>query len=180
MNVINIYGGPGVGKSVLASELFATMKKVGYNVELVGEYAKDLVLENRYNILADQLYILAKQNIRLHRLQENGVEWAVTDGPVLNGIIYAINPPQSLIDSIMESYNSYTNYNVLLKRNEYFSYHPSGRIQKTLEDARDKDRAVSNMVHQTVKTFWSYRIGWDTPRDLLHEIQKGGSNGKNT
>ena len=41
--VINLIGSPGTGKSTLASELFSKMKWQGYDVELVSEYAKELV-----------------------------------------------------------------------------------------------------------------------------------------
>ena len=43
--VINLFGGPGCGKSTIAAELFAILKKQGYEVELVTEYAKDKVWE---------------------------------------------------------------------------------------------------------------------------------------
>ena len=49
--IINIFGGPGVGKSTVAADLFVIMKKEGYSVELVTEYAKELTYEKkRYNI----------------------------------------------------------------------------------------------------------------------------------
>ena len=40
MKVINFFGGPGVGKSTAACDLFVAMKKAGYKVEYVDEYAK--------------------------------------------------------------------------------------------------------------------------------------------
>ena len=46
MKIINLIGEPSAGKSTIAAELFAKMKKAGYNVELVTEYAK--VKENLY------------------------------------------------------------------------------------------------------------------------------------
>ena len=49
--VINLYGGPGCGKSTVSSGLFYKMKSEGYCVEYVSEYAKDLTYEERYNIL---------------------------------------------------------------------------------------------------------------------------------
>jgi len=88
MLVINIFGGPGVGKSTLAAEVFAHFKKNKLNIELVTEYAKDLVWEERNNILKDQLYILAKQNRRLERLRNKGIDVVVTDSPLLLGKIY--------------------------------------------------------------------------------------------
>lgn len=55
MKVINLFGGPGSGKSTLAAGLFERMKIQGLSVELVTEYAKDMVWERRGNILDDQL-----------------------------------------------------------------------------------------------------------------------------
>lgn len=43
--VINLIGSPGTGKSTIAAELFARMKWLGFDVELVSEYAKELVWE---------------------------------------------------------------------------------------------------------------------------------------
>ena len=36
--VINLFGGPGAGKSTIASGLFYHMKIAGYNVEMTGEW----------------------------------------------------------------------------------------------------------------------------------------------
>jgi adenylate kinase family enzyme len=38
---INIFGGPGAGKSTTAAALFAEMKRRGMNVELATEVAED-------------------------------------------------------------------------------------------------------------------------------------------
>jgi predicted ATPase len=60
LKVINLYGGPGTGKSTTAAALFALMKREGYNVELVTEFAKDLVWTERNKELGDQIYIFGK------------------------------------------------------------------------------------------------------------------------
>ena len=39
--VINLIGGPCSGKSTIAAELFARLKKMGVHCELVSEYIKD-------------------------------------------------------------------------------------------------------------------------------------------
>ena len=41
--VLNLYGGPGVGKSTGAAYIFSMLKLAGINCELVREYAKELV-----------------------------------------------------------------------------------------------------------------------------------------
>jgi hypothetical protein len=58
--VVNLYGGPGTGKSRTAALLFATMKQRGVNCELATEYAKDVVWEGRESLLSDQIYLFAK------------------------------------------------------------------------------------------------------------------------
>ena len=47
MKVINLFGGPGCGKSTTAADLFARMKLRGLSVELVTEYAKDVVWDEK-------------------------------------------------------------------------------------------------------------------------------------
>ena len=74
MKVINLFGGPGVGKSTTASGLFYEMKKARLEVELVTEYAKDAVWEGRTSLLDDQIYIFAKQQRRISRLAAHGVK----------------------------------------------------------------------------------------------------------
>ena len=88
--VINLFGGPGLGKSTIASGLFYRMKVAGFQVESVTEYAKDVVWDQAPTKFSDQLYITAKQNRKLWRLQDQ-VEWIVSDSPLLLGLHYA--PP---------------------------------------------------------------------------------------
>lgn len=69
MKIINLFGGPGVGKSTLAATTFAHMKQEGYSVELVTEYAKQLTWEGRTNALSNQIYVFAKQLHNIFRLK---------------------------------------------------------------------------------------------------------------
>jgi predicted ATPase len=85
---INIFGGPGVGKSTTTAALFSVMKMSGYNVELVTEVAKDFVWEDRATTLTIQPYITIKQFRNLIRLKGK-VEYVITDAPILLGCVYA-------------------------------------------------------------------------------------------
>ena len=71
MKVINIFAGPGSGKSTLSTELFSTLKKMHLRVEFVGEYAKDLIYEKRFDRLNDYLYVFAQQHHRILRLKND-------------------------------------------------------------------------------------------------------------
>lgn len=149
MKVVNFFGGPGIGKSTIAAELFVYLKKKHKEVELVTEYAKDLVYEERHNILQDQLYVLAKQNRRLLRLIPKGIEYAITDSPIILGAIYykkyggtSIN----LLNMIEEVFNSYNNINFFLERHPTVEYKGIGRVQQTREQACEIDNEVKQIL----------------------------------
>jgi hypothetical protein len=153
LKVINLFGGPGTGKSTTAAGIFNRMKVQGYNVELVTEYAKDMTWEGRDNVLADQLYILAKQHRRLERLQGK-VDWAVVDSPFILGLIYA---PENYFKHfeplVMEMWDSYENINFMLERS--FEYQPIGRLgtesaAKSIDTQLDAFLARHNITGQHI------------------------------
>ena len=122
MKVINLFGGPGSGKSTLRSGLFYQMKISGINCEDVTEYAKDITWEGHFNLLSDQLFILAQQNRKLERLREQ-IDWVITDSPLLLNLQYAKLDylPNSFRNLVLELWNSYDNYNVFINRNHEYS-----------------------------------------------------------
>jgi adenylate kinase family enzyme len=150
MKVINIWGGPGAGKSTTAAGLFFEMKKLQIPVELVTEYAKDMTWEKRHNVLGDQLYILAKQNRRLERLKGQ-VEYVITDSPLPIGLVYA---PENYYETfepfVMDVFNSYDNHNFLIGRD--FAYQTAGRNQ-TAEEAVEVDSAMVNLLNRKQITY---------------------------
>lgn len=142
--VINLYGGPGTGKSTNAARIYTALKDQGKEVELVTEYAKDLVWEKRFKTLDDQIYIFAKQHHRLHRL-EGQVEYIVTDSPILLSVIYDVAGWNIFKDLVLESYNNFDNVDYFLKRIK--AYSENGRMQ-TLEEAKELDKHIINMLNE--------------------------------
>lgn len=128
LKVVNFFGGPGCGKSTTAAGVFHQMKVLGLKVELVTEYAKDMVYENRPNVLADQLYILAKQTRRVARL-EGVVDYCVTDSPLLLSSIYNVGSP--LIDDLsIELFNSFSNINFFINRTKPYMKYGRGQTEQ--------------------------------------------------
>lgn len=163
MKVINLYGGPGTGKSTTAAGLFNLMKLEGMNVELVTEFAKDITWEGHLNILEDQLYILAHQNRRLHRLRDK-VDYIITDSPIIMGLVY-----NRVIDSfkkyVFDLFNSYDNCNYWLLRTKPYS--TVGRNQ-TEEEARKKDYEIRDLLCNVY--FKSIKGDRFAPAIILNEI----------
>ena len=143
LTVINLFAGPGVGKTVLAADLFSVMKKSGAEVEMASEYAKDMVYEQRTNILKDQLYVLGKQNRRLERLSGQ-VDFAICDSPLLLCPVYAATDyyPNSFKRFALDVFHGYNNINFYLRRSETSQYQAGGRTQKDLEEARTFDMKI--------------------------------------
>ncbi len=143
MKVINLFAGPGAGKSTTAAGIFHLMKIEGMNVELVTEYAKEMTWEKRHNILTDQLYILAKQHRRVNRLKSE-VEYVVTDSPFLLSIHYRGKDYSETLDRlVLELWQEYENFNFFLERVK--AYVPIGRSQ-TEDEARKIDVAMRDML----------------------------------
>ena len=153
MKVINLYGGPGVGKSTTAAGIYVELKKMGVNVELRTEYAKDLLYEQREAVLkSDQLYILAKQHRRLFTLKDKGLDYVITDSPILLSTIYntMIEEPlkiETFNDLVLDLYSRYDNIDIFIERNlKEFGYNPNGRTQTDVEEAKKIDEHVVKML----------------------------------
>lgn len=144
MKVINLFAGPGSGKSTTAAGIFYLMKsRYGINCEYVSEYAKLLAWENQKEKLSDQLYITAKQNRGLERLIGK-VEYAISDSPLLLGIHYATNYKlESFEKLVVELFNSYDNINFFINRKK--KYNPAGRFQ-TEEQAIEIDYKIKELL----------------------------------
>jgi len=142
MIVINLFGGPGAGKSTTAAGLFFLMKNDGIKVELVTEYAKDIVWAGRQKELDDQLYILAKQHHRIHNLMGK-VDYIVTDSPILLSSVYGGFMPASFHMLVRDLFLNYNNRSVVIERVKPYAHF--GRNQTEIE-AKQLDKQVNNML----------------------------------
>ena len=178
--IINLYGGPGVGKSTIAAGLFFLMKTEKYNVEFVTEYAKELIYEGRYNVLEqDQLYVFAKQHRKILRLKDS-VDYIISDSPLLLSSVYsAINPYNVFDHSIFKTLvfninDQYKNIDILLLRNPGYKYKQEGRFQD-LEGVMFIDREIKEIIKDqcpNVKEFMSDNFTIKKILKTIKEIEK--------
>jgi len=172
---INLFSGPGVGKSVLAAELFSEFKKRNIKVELVTEYAKDLVYSKDFFRLQDQLYILAKQHHPWFKLK-NQIDLTINDGPFLLGLIYLQDkdnfPSKEFEKFIIELWKSYDNINIFLERNLEFDYEEYGREQN-LQESIDIDNRIKTLLDDNDIRYISIKAGsniLDICKTVLDEV----------
>lgn len=85
--IINLIGGPGVGKSTVASGLFHQLKLKRISCELIVEYAKEITWENNQELLENQIHVFAEQFRRQWRLIDK-VDYVVTDSPLVLNSVY--------------------------------------------------------------------------------------------
>lgn len=142
LKVINMFAGPGAGKSTIAAGLFAAMKNAGHRVELVTEVAKDFTWGREWGKLENQLLLLGLQDERLRRL-EGQVDWAITDSPLPTGLAY-MGPEYAewLTDAVWGAYDRYQNFDVLIRRCKPYARH--GRSQ-TEQEAMDLDQKLADI-----------------------------------
>jgi hypothetical protein len=150
--VVNLFAGPGTGKSTAAAGVFFDLKNKQINTELASEYAKDLVWEKRNFTFEDQLYLFAKQHHRIFNLLGQ-VDVVITDCPILLSPVYDSEKRRTFERLVVEEHNRMWTYNVFLKRHK--TYNPKGRIHNE-QQAHEIDRKVLDVLdrnHQAYETF---------------------------
>lgn len=168
MRVLNLYGGPGTGKSTTAAAVFARAKVLGHDVELVREFAKDLVWQGRQKDMRILGFILGEQSYRLATVAPQ-VKFTITDSPILLTKVYEPNVASGHL--ARNIYDEYDNLNVFLERQK--TYNPNGR-NETEEQARQKDDEIYKMlVHEDVE-FFSFKCTPDVDSDILVVLESKG------
>lgn len=165
---INLFGGPGTGKSTFCAELFAMLKKRGIDCEMALEYAKDVVWEESFHKLKNQIYIFGKQHSRLYRL--NGkVDVVITDSPLINSIIYDQTNNTYLKELVLHEFSKLNMLNYHLIRTT--EYNPNGRTQ-TLEGALEVDSIYKQLLDDNRIPYIEYDISTNNLHPVIDEISK--------
>jgi nicotinamide riboside kinase len=136
MIVINLHGGPGVGKSTAASGLVNLLKECDINAEHVQEFAKELIYAKNFEALKNQNWVFANQEYRQHILRDK-VQVAVTDSPLILSAYYgekeAGGVPRAMRSHIFNTFGSYDNFNVFIERNPTLTFQQEGRMHDKIE-----------------------------------------------
>jgi hypothetical protein len=180
--IINLFGGPGIGKSTQASGLFSEMKKNHIDVELTFEYPKIVAWEENYSTIKDQFFITANQHRNISRLYGK-VKYIIVDSPIILGVIYkekynnTFEYPSSFYDEtfdvfILGLFKKYNSVNVLLTRDDS-SYNGNGRFQ-TLDESKEIDDEIKSHLEKNDINFIEFPVNNQTPLDIFNYIRTNG------
>lgn len=150
--IINLFAGPGAGKSTGAAWIFSRLKAKGIDAEYVTEFAKDKVWEDNKAAFKCQFYITGKQAFRISRCFDK-VEVIITDSPIALGAMYTEDEP--LKAAAVYEFNKYKmyNFNIFLKRTK--EYNPNGRNQ-TESESKEIDILTKEFLNKNDIAFEEY------------------------
>ena len=130
MLVVNLFAGPGAGKTTLRALIFAELKMAGggLDVEEAIEVAKEHVRERREVALGNRIQILGDQFHRVFRL-EGQVDVVVNDSPVLLNGVYAAREgwPRCYADLCRWAHDRHESLNVWVERRREHGFQQAGR-----------------------------------------------------
>jgi hypothetical protein len=161
--LINLFGGPGVGKSSIAAGITYKLKKNHISCNNPYEFPKLLAWDKNNEAIKDQLYVLANQHRGI--AQSYGkVDYIVVDSPILFSLIYKtwynIGYPAEFYGTyfdkmIIDLHNKYDNINILLERSD--GNHNDGERYQNLEESISIDKHCkkilddNNIPYHTIK-----------------------------
>ena len=146
--IVNLFAGPGAGKTTCAWEIAAELKKVGLVVEYVAEVAKEYVWDERFDMLdgtvEHQRQLFEEQNHRVQRLLGK-VDVIVTDCPVLLYIMYLKQAAPELEKTILTTFKAQRNFNFFVRRGKGFEQ--NGRIHD-LSQSIELDKKIIQFLQE--------------------------------
>jgi hypothetical protein len=145
---INFFGGPGVGKSTLASRVFTMWSQLGHSVAQVPEIVKQLVYARTPPQGWDYTLTFAQQLHSEYTPLNYGVQRIVTDSPLLLQCIYAAHhkcPVTNALSRICDKFEEqFPSINFLVER--HFPFQSEGRFQADEAEALHMDRIIEDLM----------------------------------
>lgn len=170
MLVVNLWGAPSSGKSTTAAGLFFLLKINKWRVELITEFAKEMVWERNENIFGDQMFIFAEQNRRLRRLESHDVDVAITDSPLPLPSFYKPKGYLEQFDGVvMEQFNRYNNVNYLLERES--SFEAIGRRHNE-QEALQLAGELKHFMDERHIEYLTLTANPKTPEAILQDLER--------
>lgn len=150
--VVNLFGGPGTGKSRIALELAGRLKGKGMDVEYVDEWIKKAAWLGYHDLFNQPDMIAANQRRKLETVKDH-CSIVITDSPLVITVPYAQHyvtdwPQKPFQEMILSLFSTYNNYNVWVDRDPRI-FKQTGR-RETLDQATTLDAVIRKFINEHV------------------------------
>ena len=176
--IINLFGGPGIGKSSIASGLTYKLKKKHITCDNPYEFPKVLAWDENHSAIRDQLYVLANQHRGIVK-SYGKVDYIILDSPILLSLTYrnyyksteypATLYGESFDKMVLDTFNQYDNINILLERGE--GNHNEKERYQNLEESKQLDKAIELSMIKNNIPYYVAKVGDNTVKDILKIIK---------
>lgn len=154
--VVNLFAGPGAGKTTCAWAIASELKKRNIETEYVPEYAKELVWDGKADLLdgtyEHQKAVYDEQNRRVRRLIGK-VDVIVTDSPAILSLVYIKEQNNAFHRSVIDDFKGQQNFNLFINRGR--EYQQSGRVH-THEESKALDASIKGFLNENGIYFGTY------------------------
>ena len=172
--IVNLFGGPGVGKSSIAAGITYKLKKNHISCDQPYEFPKLLAWDENHSAIRDQLYVLANQHRGIVK-SYGKVDYIILDSPILLSLTYrnyykSNEYPATLYGKtfdnlVLETFNQYENINILLERGE--GNHNEKERYQSLDESKELDKAIELSMIKNNIPYYVVKVGKNTVKDIL-------------
>ena len=176
--IINIFGGPGIGKSSIAAGITYKLKKNHISCDQPYQFPKLLAWDDNHSAIQDQLYVLANQHRGIVK-SYGKVDYIVLDSPILLSLTYrnyykGTEYPSSLYGEsfdkmVLDTFNQYDNINIVLDRAD--GVHNNDERYQNLEESKELDIVIENSLIENNIPFHKIKVNDDTVDDIMKLVK---------
>jgi len=176
--LINLFGGPGIGKSGIAAGITYKMKKKHIKVNNPYEFPKKLAWDNNIPAISDQLYVFANQHRGIAECYGK-VDYIVIDSPILFSTIYhryyTKGYPAEMYgkvfhDMVIDLHRRYSSINILLERG--VTIHNDDERFQNYKQSVEIDTLCKNVLDETKSPYHTVKVGDKSVKDIMKIIKK--------
>jgi len=173
--LINLFGGPGIGKSSIAAGITYKLKKKHITCDNPYEFPKSLAWDENHSAIQDQLYVLANQHRGIVK-SFGKVDYIVLDSPILLSLVYrgvykGTEYPSTLYQSeyfdelVLDIHSKYDNINILLQRSE--GNHNEKERYQSLDESKKLDFEIEKVLFENFIPYHSVEVNDKTVNNIL-------------
>ena len=176
--IINLFGGPGIGKSSIAAGITYKLKKNHITCDNPYEFPKTLAWDENHSAIADQLYVLANQHRGIVK-SFGKVDYIILDSPILLSLTYKNyykkeSYPSTLYGEsfdkmLLDTFNQYDNINIVLERTD--GNHNNNERYQNLEESIELDKEIEYSLRINDIPYHKIKVGKNTVNDILKIIK---------